>query len=59
MNTKSKSRFQENQACLKTTENDNRCYGNLCCYETGKKSNFGHMQSSRCSLAKIEDWLPK
>ncbi len=30
MNTKSQSRFRENQASLKTKENDNRWYGNHC-----------------------------
>ncbi len=43
MNTKSQTRFRENQACLKTKENDNRCYGNLCDEVTSKKLNFGHI----------------
>ncbi len=30
MKTKSQSRVRENQACLKSKENDNRCYGNFC-----------------------------
>ncbi len=43
MNTKSQSRFRENQACLRTKTNVSGCYGNLCDKVTGKKLNFGHI----------------
>ncbi len=58
MNTKSQSRFRENRACLRTKENVNGCYGNLCDKVTGKKLKFGHIWSLWCILAKIEHWLP-
>ncbi len=43
MNTKSQSRLRENQACLRTKDNVNGCYGNLRDKVTGEKLKFDHI----------------
>lgn len=44
MNTKSQLRFWENQRCLKTKANDNRCSGNQCYDVVCQKSKVGFLQ---------------
>ncbi len=47
-----KLKLSSNRACLRTKENVNGCYGNLCDKVTSKKLKFGHIWSLWCIFGK-------